>query len=219
MNPSDVAKRSTDITIRPKGKRAPILISLYIENKKDVTAIRVKNSVMNVIRLEDGLLHVLPSSRDQVPRRAVDFLIESNRADTQAVAQRIIEKINSAATGAPPDQQKVYWDDEDDEDPPITIEMVEISGSKGDYGYWDYPDAAEGWTTCVSRCTNTCVGQVSGTAENIFCTIAAGLGAFVCLPSGVGSVFCGSAAGSACFLATAWVRDGCPGECVTICSR
>ena len=218
VNPSDVAKRASDLTIRPKGTYATILINLYIENNKDVTAIRVKNSVVNVIRLEDGLLHVLSSARDKAPTRAVDFLIESNRADAQAVAQKIIEKINSASSGAPTDQRKVYWDDEDNETP-IVIEIVEISDSKGDYGYWDYPNSADAWTACVTTCTDRCVARLSGTAESIFCTLAAALGAALCVPGVYASIACGAAAGSACYAATEWVRDGCPYECVTICSR
>ncbi len=208
---------------KAKQPKPTLVVQLGLKKDGELVAIKVLGRVASVFRLEDGFLYASSAARNYIPTRAIDYAIEARHDRALTTALQLVNdayanlrqggKAKSPRAGG----KSIVIDDED-EDEPIVIELVEISARASDYTDWGLagnPDLS--FTSCITNCTKTCVDQVSGTSENVFCTIAAAIGALACLPSGPGSVICGAGAGIACFATTAWVRSECPDECTSIC--
>ncbi len=192
---------------------------------------RIKDRVAKVARMEDGLLHILPTSRFESTTRAIDFLMQTRRGDVENELRRLLDRVNLALKGYKPAGSKALGLDEDedeDEDEPMVFEVVIITGNPTDFEDWSIPDPAVRYAECVNKCDNNGCNDplLTGSVENAVCLIATLVGGVVCAGVTITTLplltpymvpICGTAAGLTCVGAFAFARATCGLECTQRC--
>ena len=211
-----------------KTKKAPVIVSLMVERNGDIVGMRTKDRIAKIVRMEDGLLHIVATSQFESPTRAVDYLIQARRGEVENELRHLLDRVNVALKEYKPGGSKsLEEDDEEGESEPIVVEVVVIVGNIGDFSDPGIPNPADRYADCVNKCDNGCDDPLlSGSVENATCIFIGGLSGIVCTGVTITSIpfltpyvvpSCAIAGGVACTAAFAYARATCRVECTQRC--
>jgi hypothetical protein len=224
----DGSKHHIPGALPAKTKKAPVIVSLIVERQGDIIGVRIKDRVAKVARLEDGLLHIVPTSRFESPTRAVDYLMQTRRGEVEDEMRHLLDRVNAALKGYKPVGTKALEVDEEEEEDPVVVEVVVIIGNQTDFIDDGIPNPADRYADCVNKCDNGCGDPLlSGSVENATCIFIGGLSGVVCLGVTITTLpfltpyiapTCGVIGGVLCTAAFAYARSTCAIECTQRCS-